>query len=160
MELAGSLMHLASHAVGGNHTLLCAAGDVEGHRGNDGRYYLLDLARAYPPIDRRVMNHLPVLGQPEFFRVFRPEFLQLLRQVKLPPLSPDALTNWGANQEKSAEMNRKVTEATLYLRDVVISRYGCKKHPSVPGLYFLYLALLLFSFLLGLPQSLIPENTS
>lgn len=54
---------------------------MEGHRGLDGRFYLLDLARAFPPeCPFEVQAHLE-LAPPHavFFRMLRPEFLQLLK---------------------------------------------------------------------------------
>ena len=42
--------------------MLYSAGDVECHLGDDGRHYLLDLARTFPPESAMVCNHLPVVG--------------------------------------------------------------------------------------------------
>jgi hypothetical protein len=45
MEYASTELHIAPHYVGD--ALLYAAGDMEAHRGTDGRVYCLDLARAF-----------------------------------------------------------------------------------------------------------------
>ncbi len=39
--------HLQKHVVGG--ATLYSPGDIEGHAGLDGRMYLIDLARLFPP---------------------------------------------------------------------------------------------------------------
>ena len=49
-------LHLAGHVVKGRmkgSEQLFMAGDVEGHQGSDGRCYLLDLGRVFPPEDPR-----------------------------------------------------------------------------------------------------------
>ena len=51
MRAAGTALNLREHTVGrAPHTaVLCAPCDIEGHRGRDGRYYVLDAARVFPP---------------------------------------------------------------------------------------------------------------
>ena len=51
MEQAALRLNIAPHPVGRAppYTTLCGPADVEGHRGNDGRFYLLDTARIFPP---------------------------------------------------------------------------------------------------------------
>jgi hypothetical protein len=73
---------------------LAAAGDVEGHQALDGRFYLLDTGRAFPPESPMEDDsaHLSPHPQSIFFRLLRPELLQRLRDsALLPPLNPDAL---------------------------------------------------------------------
>lgn len=64
-------LNIAEHQVG--NVRLAGPGDVEGHRGADGRFYLIDLARVFPPqaplrsrTDRR---HV-------FYELLRPEFVR------------------------------------------------------------------------------------
>ena len=65
------------------------AADVEGHRGADGRHYLLDLARVFPPEAPRRAPHLPGAAAAAsagrgnasgsrtiFWRLLRPEFVR------------------------------------------------------------------------------------
>eukprot|EP00698_Gefionella_okellyi_P019190 TRINITY_DN584_c0_g1_i1.p1 TRINITY_DN584_c0_g1~~TRINITY_DN584_c0_g1_i1.p1 ORF type:complete len:1314 (-),score=331.34 TRINITY_DN584_c0_g1_i1:549-4436(-) len=49
MQRAGEALHLKPHAVGDSGTVLYAPCDIEGHRGTDGRHYVLDTARVFPP---------------------------------------------------------------------------------------------------------------
>jgi len=76
MEIAATRLNLESHRCGlqkfgdDEGTLLHSAADVEGHRGKDGKYYLLDFSRTFPPCppSKEIQgSHL--------FRLFRPEFV-------------------------------------------------------------------------------------
>ncbi|KNC55424.1 uncharacterized protein AMSG_11086 [Thecamonas trahens ATCC 50062] len=51
MAAAAELLNLAPHPVGRAppYTTICGPADIEGHRGSDGKYYLLDTARVFPP---------------------------------------------------------------------------------------------------------------
>src|SRR5690606_29846179 len=53
MRMAGQKLCVKPHVVGakqGVGVLLHAAADLEGHKGRDGRFYLLDFSRTFPPI--------------------------------------------------------------------------------------------------------------
>jgi hypothetical protein len=56
MQKAAKLLNLKEHYVeersSGNKKLIYAAVDLEGHFGLDGRYYLIDTARLFPPMKR------------------------------------------------------------------------------------------------------------
>lgn len=52
--------------------LIHAAGDVEGHIGDDGKFYLLDLARSLPPENPNITKHLSNDPQGPFYRLLRP----------------------------------------------------------------------------------------
>jgi hypothetical protein len=67
---------------------------VEGHTGADGRFYILDLQRCFPPESPFDTPHLSHSETRVFYHMLRPEFLQLLKQRGFPPLSSDALTGW------------------------------------------------------------------
>ena len=108
-RLAGKL-HLASHVVGGK--VLDAAGDLEAHQGTDERIYLLDTARALPPEDPRATPHLPSLGNSIFFRLLRPEFMQILKVRGHPALSPDALSGWSKGDPDARRHNDNIYSAT------------------------------------------------
>ncbi len=51
MERAGKRLNLKGHYCGvqGNKQFLYGPCDIEGHLGMDGRYYVLDFARVFPP---------------------------------------------------------------------------------------------------------------
>jgi hypothetical protein len=67
----------------------------EVHAGRDGRTYLLDMARAFPPEDPLVVKHLSYHPQVIFSRLLRPELLQHMKLKQLPALSSDSLSMWG-----------------------------------------------------------------
>lgn len=56
MKQAGKELNLREHYVKGK--LLHAACDIEGHRGYDDRYYVVDLARTFPPEAPDLAPHL------------------------------------------------------------------------------------------------------
>lgn len=95
MKEACLKLNLKPHKSGLNATEkdpdMWGPGDIEGHLGRDGRYYLLDFSRACPP-------ECPLPNQPMekgslFFKLLRPELVRGNRA----PLSSDALTRWGMN---------------------------------------------------------------
>jgi len=114
LKFAAHHLHLAAHRV--KNQLLFTAGDVEGHQDMEGRYYLVDLARAFPPEDPTISKHLQ---QPEscvFFRFHRAEFMAWLKNRGSSPLSPDAFSMWG--QLDAHIHNRQVQLATEELINV------------------------------------------
>jgi hypothetical protein len=118
VQFLAQKLHLAGHVVEGSELgseLLYMAGDVEGHRGSDGRCYLLDLGRVFPPEDPRKVDFLDNFGYSSiFFRFLRPELLQGLPTTSnLPPASSDAFTAWGKHD--SNRHNRNCGQATQFL---------------------------------------------
>ena len=109
MASAAAELHLAQHTVNG--VEMYTAGDVEGHRGDDGRYYILDLARSFPP-ENPTASKQP---QAAMYRLLRPELLQLLKADGGQPLSSDAYTRWG--MEAADVHNARVDEATRALHE-------------------------------------------
>jgi hypothetical protein len=50
MASAGERLNLKMHGVGpGGVAQICGPADIEGHRGKDGLYYVVDTARLFPP---------------------------------------------------------------------------------------------------------------
>jgi len=112
-------LHLAEHSVRG--VLIASAGDVECHIGGDGRYYLIDLARAFPPEFARQLPHLPPLKGAVFVRTLRAEFLTHLKRLGLPAISPDAFTGFA---DRNAPNHRVLTQqAALATRALVTQMY-------------------------------------
>lgn len=77
---------LTSHSDHVNH-ISFQPGDIEGHRGSDGLYYVLDFARTFPPEAR-------LLGDPHekgavLHKLLRPEFVR----DNPKPLNSDAFTS-------------------------------------------------------------------
>jgi hypothetical protein len=76
MKKAGEKLNLAGHVVGSSKTVIFGPGDIEGHCGSDGRYYVLDFGRVYP-------CEAPAQGASPgsiFYQLLRPE---LCRQSKV-----------------------------------------------------------------------------
>lgn len=146
MQETADALHLAGHRVrGSGERLLYSAGDIEAHRGRDGRYYLIDLARWSPPQCPVAVQHIPRISNPmsAFYNLLRPELLQLWKAWKTPPskdspvppptppLSPDALTGWGDVSDESPEaaaevarLNQDVHRATKFLLEVVVPKFA------------------------------------
>lgn len=81
MKKAGRAINIKTHPIlpmvsneklqTARRVLLCGPGDIEGHLGVDGRYYVLDTARVFPPTDP-----MPGLRGGFLFQLFRPEFVK------------------------------------------------------------------------------------
>ena len=98
--------------------------DCEGHLGFDKRFYLLDLARCFPPEYPSEVTHLPVFESAIFCRLLRPELLKRLRAQGFVPLNPDALSRWGAADPSFAEQNENVRKATQTLVQNYIPQFA------------------------------------
>ena len=114
MAQAARKLNLTSH-IGGINPTACAqvhsATDIEGHYGTDGRFYLLDLARALPP-------EKPVAGlrAGHLYRLLRGEFVRSFHA----PLCPDAYSGFVINDPQYHMYNRTIDEASQHLHGVVI----------------------------------------
>lgn len=62
MKYAANELNIREHMVGGQK--LYSAGDCEGHRGKDGRYYVVDLARVFPPEFPGCLQRLGIRSAP------------------------------------------------------------------------------------------------
>ena len=130
LEDVGKRLNLRSHPVGPLRDLqhFYTPLDLEVHRGTDGRYYVLDLARLYPPQSPSLFPYSNKDKATQecayLFRLLRPEFVRKYSH----PLSPDAFSNFGAappgsSPERLAESrdcSRGVHEATKFLYTAVI----------------------------------------
>eukprot|EP01091_Cochliopodium_minus_P004832 TRINITY_DN1472_c0_g2_i1.p1 TRINITY_DN1472_c0_g2~~TRINITY_DN1472_c0_g2_i1.p1 ORF type:complete len:1451 (-),score=404.43 TRINITY_DN1472_c0_g2_i1:87-4439(-) len=115
MNEMGKKLNLKPHHVGksGTKVLVSTPCDIEGHLAMDGRYYVLDVARLFPPSSPtrdKKGEHL--------FRLLRPEFLRKY----LKPLSSDAFSAFGSDNIK--ENNLEVIEATKYLFKELIPNFA------------------------------------
>lgn len=129
MKQASKRLNLAAHFVGppGELVKLHAPVDIEGHKSEDGNYYLLDFARTMPPqklvkrsTNDRVSRHL--------FELLRPE-LVLASPV---PLSPDAFTKFVKNDPKADSLNANVGAAFRNLLTDVIPALAHKLATMAP----------------------------
>lgn len=106
---------------------ICLAADVEGHKTEDGQYFVLDSARCFPPealpLAKRFRGwHLVAL--------LRPDLLALLGK----PISSDALSNFQAGDPLADEHNKEVRDATQQLYDKVAPSFykmRMQNHPNV-----------------------------
>jgi hypothetical protein len=102
-------------------TRVYGGGDVEIHRGKDGRGYAIDLARLLPP----TAPQKPALSSLIFCNLFRPELMRRLkRSAVTPPLSSDTFAGWGQLDPSRKEREAAVRAATAFLFDVVIPEGG------------------------------------
>lgn len=92
---------------------LHSVADLEGHRGFDDRFYLLDFARSFPPTKPD-----PSVHQGHLYQLFRPEFLQNYPAA----LCPDAYSGFVLCDPDNTLYNESIDAATEHLFTVVIPR--------------------------------------
>ena len=121
MKQAAIHLHLAEHLVRGK--ALWTAGDVEVHRARDGRMFLLDLARCFPPENvsfaLQVAPDTSFRSTTVFHRMLRPEALMHWKAAGGEPLSPDALTGWGVEGHAQHVVN--LLKATSHVLTVQVA---------------------------------------
>jgi hypothetical protein len=119
---ASAQLYLAVHPCAGR--TIPTAGDVEVHKNPSGDHFFLDLARCFPPespTEVEKFNDLEFLATAVFFRMMRPELLQIIAGKKdeetsrsFGPVSPDSLSQWGkVGREEFNDMNVRVTRYLL-----------------------------------------------
>jgi tetratricopeptide (TPR) repeat protein len=108
MRVAAKILNLRPHDVStwsSEHCVRLAAPlDIEGHLGTDGRFYVLDTHRAFPPVEPD-----PNVKGAFLYRLMRPEFVKSHRV----PLCSDAFTRWHVHN--AAEFDQQVRDATAEL---------------------------------------------
>ena len=141
-------IRLQPHLVGDRVTMHGPA-DMEGHLGKDGKYYLLDFARFFPPEAPRYATR-PPLSHPTIHMASRDKvlarcvslhsecdvrrskctksiFSQLLRPELLQryatPLSSDAFSKFQLEEQRD-ELDQAVKAATKYLHTEVIPLFA------------------------------------
>jgi tetratricopeptide (TPR) repeat protein len=119
MEKAARILNLASHTIAGQR--IHSAYDVEGHEAN-GKYYLLDLARTFPPelpLDEERASWPP---NAFLYRLLRPE---LVKKSSV-PLSSDAGNVVQRSDPNWRNLFRDVRAIKSYLRKDVIPIFAQK----------------------------------
>ncbi|KYR00520.1 Histidine kinase A [Tieghemostelium lacteum] len=117
MKEAARILNLKGHMVGRDQQkLLYSCGDIEGHVGLDGKAYLLDFARVFPPQMKIIENAPPS----HLYELIRPELVKSNPK----PLSSDALTGWGKFDQMAPEHNYEVKEASFRLLLKVIPDFA------------------------------------
>ena len=113
MKEVAEKLNLKGHNTGQKKVTVYGPGDIEGHLGKDGKFYVLDFGRVFPPEAPD-----PPGSRKIFYCLLRPEFV---RAYPI-PLSSDAFSCWG--KVGSAVHNKEVMEATQYLYDKVIPNFA------------------------------------
>ncbi len=91
---------------------------MEGHRGSDGRYYLIDTARTFPAEPARPGSKHAIRSA-HLVRLLRPELVEQWKE----PLSSDALSAFQALDPNRLTLDAKVREAAAHLHDLVIPHF-------------------------------------
>jgi tetratricopeptide (TPR) repeat protein len=108
MKQVGTLFNLKPHRV--NKAVVDGPGDLRVHLAEDGRFYVVNTARLFPPVT-------PVNGLPGsagvLYRHLRPEFLKYHSSRSL---TADAFLNWGSLNPND---NIEVVEATQQLQSLI-----------------------------------------
>lgn len=113
MERAARQLNIKGHLCGRRpetQVLLHAPADIEGHVGVDGRHYVLDFARVFPPTceDSNVSRTF-------LFKLMRPEWVAQYRSTG--PLSSDAFSPFSSARASMSDVdNREVYVATMEVR--------------------------------------------
>lgn len=122
METAAKIINIKGHEVqsrgNGEFYFLHAPADVEGHEGTDGRFYLVDTARVFPPAATK--KGLPASKGSHLYQCLRPELVKL----NPVPLSSDAFSKWGASSSDQKLHNMEVKDATRRLEEVIIPAFA------------------------------------
>ena len=123
MGLIAQHLNLKPHYVqdkSGKHTLLYGPFDIEGHRGTDGRVYLIDFHRVFPPEPTQASAHLQ-LRNAHLHRLLRPELVRSNEKA----LSSDAYVKSSeVRSDGKREAEEEVKEAYERLVAKVIPRFA------------------------------------
>lgn len=110
MEEFGRRMNLKAHSAGRDLiSSVHGPADIEVHLGTDGRYYVLDLARVFPP-------EAPTAARNHLFNLLRPEFVQTYSVA----LSSDAFSRMVPVNDEARLNNDDVRRATQFLLEKTI----------------------------------------
>jgi Clustered mitochondria/Translation initiation factor eIF3 subunit 135 len=128
METAADGIGVKRHLVAESRVHIAGPGDIEGHQGLDGRYYVLDFGRTLPPeappVDKDERARDP---RSIFYKFLRREFVshtyQSRRGVKL---CSDAFTSWDTMSDLSVARRhaQEVRAATDYLFETVVPEFA------------------------------------
>ncbi|KYQ99702.1 hypothetical protein DLAC_03642 [Tieghemostelium lacteum] len=117
MERVAKILNLRGHTVGLTQTFVYGPGDIEVHKGYDGRYYMIDFARIFPPEYPLVFqNQKETIGREIFYQMLRPELVKKSKE----PLSSDAFSGWQTSLFEEG-LNRDVVVATKKLHTELIN---------------------------------------
>jgi len=122
LKSIGEKLNLKMHLVGMEGKPFWTPIDVEGHLGYDGKYYLVDFSRLFPPQSLTPGHKLGNL-----YQLLRPEFV---RNYEV-PLCSDALSKFTCpnhpdpvRREMAEQHNVEIDRATTYLKEVVVPSFA------------------------------------
>eukprot|EP01102_Stenamoeba_stenopodia_P002205 TRINITY_DN1198_c0_g1_i1.p1 TRINITY_DN1198_c0_g1~~TRINITY_DN1198_c0_g1_i1.p1 ORF type:complete len:1050 (+),score=251.40 TRINITY_DN1198_c0_g1_i1:69-3218(+) len=115
MEKCGKILNLKGHyaGIGSNTQFLYGPCDIEGHKGHDGKLYVLDVSRIWPPEKPNASLQGSFL-----YKLLRAELVSRYSKA----LSSDAYSLFG--KDNAAEHDAEVTEATMFLFQQVIPEFA------------------------------------
>ncbi len=116
IEVASKRLNLKPHCCGKNNVTVYSPVDLEGHIGQDGRFYLLDFSRVFPP----VTPSKDVVGG-HLFQYFRGEFVY---NFPLFPLCSDAYSRFVQGQPDEKEHQKEIDAATRDLTGITLSNFA------------------------------------
>ncbi|PRP83038.1 hypothetical protein PROFUN_09893 [Planoprotostelium fungivorum] len=119
MKQVAQRLNLRGHVTGSRSTtsnFIFGPGDIEGHRGHDGRLYVIDFGRLMPPEDPR--ERLQKKNRSVFYELLRPEMV-LSNPISL---CSDAFTRWNSDPSETErkKINEQVMDASRRLREINI----------------------------------------
>ncbi|KAL6056200.1 Clu domain-containing protein [Balamuthia mandrillaris] len=129
IKQAGMKLNLKAHKLGppDNAVSFYTPVDLEAHIGTDGRIYLLDVARVFPPETPK-----PGIKCGHLFRLLRPELVK-----KYPiPLCSDAFSYF-ILEHNPMEHNSEVAEATAFLENELVPGFTSRLRRHEPSNYLL-----------------------
>ena len=122
LKSIGEKLNLKPHRVGKEGKVFYTPIDLEGHLGEDGKLYMLDFSRLFPPQTpscAHKMSHL--------YQLLRPEFVRMYKK----PLCSDAFSTFiipdQSDEERSKEAeehDNEVDEATHYLTEELLQVFA------------------------------------
>jgi len=123
MEFVAKQLNLKGHMTGLRRDakkMIYGPGDIEAHLGTDGRHYVLDFGRVFPPEDPSYRNDPN--KRSVFYNLLRPEFVKSYPK----PLCSDAFTSWNSDDDPNerALNNAEVSEATFVLYNEIIPQFA------------------------------------
>eukprot|EP00002_Diphylleia_rotans_P026311 TRINITY_DN5237_c0_g1_i1.p1 TRINITY_DN5237_c0_g1~~TRINITY_DN5237_c0_g1_i1.p1 ORF type:complete len:1101 (-),score=225.70 TRINITY_DN5237_c0_g1_i1:443-3745(-) len=107
---ASSLLNVKEHPVGASQVYFSLSGDSQGHLGGDGRYYVVNTSRLYPPFPPEQQG-----STSRFHKRMRPEFV-LLSKV---PLSSDSFSAWAVGPNRDVDNETTAAFASQLHEDLI-----------------------------------------
>ncbi|KAF2076806.1 hypothetical protein CYY_001883 [Polysphondylium violaceum] len=115
MERIANILNLRGHQVGCDKKVIFGPGDIEVHRGFDGRAYMVDFARIFPPEYPCILKKDQEVGREIFYSMCRPE---LILRSKV-PLSSDGFSGWQTGDDV-IELNDDIVAISEKLHKEII----------------------------------------